>query len=66
MIQKANFTSATVHPTIKIVKHNIATTNLPVQKKIFNIMVELLQDLSSYTELLQQKREAVFILGMAK
>ncbi len=64
MIQKANFTSATVHPTIKIVKHNIATTDLPVQKKIFSIMVELLQDLSTYTELLEQKREAVFILGM--
>ncbi len=63
LIQKTNFTPKTIEPVIQIVRHNIRTSKFPMQKRIFSVLVELLQDLVEYTALLGEKREAVLILG---
>ncbi len=66
LIFKSTITSNNIVPIVQIINHNINSSIYSFQKKLFTVLVELLQDLAQINKNLEINSEAIFILGKNK
>ncbi len=63
LILKSHITQNSVIPLVQIVNQNIHNYNYPIQKKLFSILIELLQDISTCYGENKFSNEAIVVLG---
>jgi hypothetical protein len=64
MIHKGDFNQESILPILKMLENNLSkkTTALGVQKKVFYLVLELLQNVSKYGLVIKGIREGIFLL----
>lgn len=63
MMHKGSFTSEAVGPVLRMVEDNMNTMKLKIQKKIYHFLVEILQNISKHSHVINNDREGIFLIG---
>lgn len=68
LIHKGDFSQDSIFPVIKIIEENLRKVfdNSVQKKKIFHILVELLQNISKHCLKSDDKKEGIFLIGRAE
>ena len=64
LIHKGNFSQEAIAPVFAMVEDNIKKLNLTKQKKVFHLMIEMLQNINKHAFIENNLRKGIFILGM--
>lgn len=64
MMHKGSFSQDSVGPVLKMVEDNMMTMKLKIQKKIYHFLVEILQNISKHSYIIDGDREGIFLMGM--
>ncbi len=64
MMHKGSFSQDAVGPVLKMVEDNMHSMKLRVQKKIYHFLVEILQNISKHSYVLDGDRPGIFLMGM--
>lgn len=64
MMHKGSFSQDAVGPVLKMVEDNMNSMRLRVQKKIYHFLVEILQNISKHSYVLNDDRQGVFLMGL--
>lgn len=65
MVYKGDFSQETIIPLLKMIEENLNNhiEELTVKKKLYLILVEILQNVSKHSFEIEGKREAIFMIG---
>ncbi len=63
MMHKGSFTSDAISPVLRMVEDNMNSMKLKVQKKIYHFLVEILQNISKHSYVINNDREGIFLIG---
>jgi hypothetical protein len=63
MMHKGSFTQEAVGPVLRMVEDNMNNMKLKIQKKIYHFLVEILQNISKHSYILNNDREGIFLIG---
>jgi len=65
LVYKGDFSQGTIIPVLKIIEDNLnkQQEELHIKKKLFLVLMEILQNISKHAVILNGKKEAVFMIG---
>ena len=64
LIHQGNFSQTAIAPVFSMVEDNIKKINLTKQKKVFHLMIEMLQNINKHGFIENNLRQGIFILGI--
>lgn len=63
MMHKGSFSQEAVGPVLRMVEDNMNQMKLKIQKKIYHFLVEILQNISKHSYIVNNDREGIFLIG---
>ncbi len=66
MLYKGNFSNDAIGPVLTLVNNNLRNLEMRMQKIIFHLMVEILQNISKHAYKKDEKREGLFTISKQK
>ena len=64
MMHKGSFSQDAVGPVLKMVEDNMYSMKLKLQKKIYHFLVEILQNISKHSYVIDGDRQGIFLIGI--
>ncbi len=64
MMHKGNYTQDAVDPMLKMVEDNMQNMQLRTQKKVYHFLVEILQNISKHSHIVDGERKGIFLIGL--
>jgi len=64
MMHKGSFSQEAVGPVLRMVEDNMHSMKLKLQKKVFHFLVEILQNISKHSFVIENDREGIFLIGL--
>ncbi len=63
MLHRGSFSEDVIFPVLNMVEHDMLRHALSIQKKMFFVLVELLQNISKHSYIKNGEREGIFVMG---